>query len=51
MNILMFQGRNVPIVLIDDQPYIKITKINDYFNADLFWSEEKHSIDITYPAQ
>lgn len=50
-NVLMFKGQKVPISLIDDQPYIQITKINEYFKADVFWDEQKHVIEITYPGQ
>jgi len=46
---LMINEQNIPIVFKDDQPYIKITKINEFFNAHIFWDEEKYSIEITYP--
>ncbi|MBP2627383.1 MAG: ErfK/YbiS/YcfS/YnhG family protein [Firmicutes bacterium] len=50
-NVLVMQGKKVPVTLIDNQPYIQITKINEYFEADVFWDEQKHSIEITYPGQ
>lgn len=50
-SVLLFQGRKLPVPTIEEQPYIKITKVNEYFNADLFWNDEKHVIDITYPGQ
>lgn len=46
-NVLMLQGQKVPISLIDDQPYIQITKINKYFKANVFLDEQKHVIEIT----
>lgn len=50
-NVFVMQGQKVPVTMIDDHPYIQITKINEYFKADVFWNEEKHSIEITYPGQ
>lgn len=47
---LLVNGKSIPIVLIDNQPYIKIAKIQEAFNAHVFWDEEKYSIEITYPA-
>lgn len=47
----MFQGKPVPTTIIDEQPYIQITKINEYFNADLFLDTKKHVIEVTYPRQ
>lgn len=49
--IFTIQGRKVPIFLIDNQPYIQITKINEYFNADVYWNKEKYNIEVTYPSQ
>ncbi|MEG6584624.1 L,D-transpeptidase family protein [Dendrosporobacter sp. 1207_IL3150] len=43
------QGQIVPIHMIDDQPYIKITKIYDIFKAYVFWNEKQHTIELTYP--
>lgn len=45
---ITFEGRKIPITLIDDQPYIQITKINEYLKAEVFWDESKHVIEITY---
>lgn len=47
----MIQGKQVPTTLIDDQPYIQITKINECFNAELFWNVQKHVIEVTYPGE
>ncbi len=50
-DILIVQGETVPVFRIHNQPYIQITKINQYFKADVFWNEQQQHIEITYPSQ
>lgn len=50
-DILIVQGEKVPVFRIHNQPYIQITKINQYFKADVFWNEQQQRIEITYPSQ
>ncbi len=42
---------NISTFVINNQPYIQITKINEYFNADVYWDKEKNNIEITYSNQ
>ncbi|MPM72974.1 hypothetical protein SDC9_119950 [bioreactor metagenome] len=39
----------IPYDLIDKQPYIKITQINEYFKAFVYWNQQERKIEITYP--
>ncbi len=50
-NTMTFEGRTIPITVIDDQPYIQINKINEYLKAEVFWDESKHLIEITYQGE
>ncbi|WP_378956378.1 L,D-transpeptidase family protein [Pelosinus sp. sgz500959] len=50
-HIFTIQEKIVPVFLINDQPYIQITKINEYFNADVYWNKGKNNIEVTYPSQ
>ena len=43
------QGKKVPVSLIGDIPYIQITKINEVFQAYVYWNQESRSIELTYP--
>ena len=36
---LVMEGQIIPIIIIGDQPYIPITKIYEYFKAEVFWNE------------
>ena len=46
---LMSKGRTVPYKLINNQPYIQINRINEYFNAFVFWNQQTRRVEITYP--
>lgn len=48
-NTLTIQGKNVPVSLVDKEPFIKINQINEYFNAFVYWNQLEHTIEITYP--
>jgi len=50
-NVFMIQGQKVPVTLINDQPYMQITKINEYFKADIFLNEQTHKLEINDPGQ
>ncbi|HWR06771.1 L,D-transpeptidase [Sporomusa sp.] len=39
----------VPVDMIGQDPYIKITSINQYFNAYVYWNEQAKTIELTYP--
>jgi hypothetical protein len=45
------KGKNVavPITMVDNVPYIKITSINEYFDAYVYWNQKANTIDLTYP--
>lgn len=42
-------GKPLAIIMVDDQPYIQITKIYEYFKAYVYWNEKNRSIELTYP--
>jgi len=44
-------GKNVivPTTMIGSVPYIKITNINEYFDAYVYWNQAVNTIDLTYP--
>lgn len=44
-------GKNVvvPIEIIGSIPYIKISNINKYFDAYVYWNEAAKTIELTYP--
>lgn len=48
-NSVSIEDNNLPVFLIEGQPYIQITKINEYFDAHVYWNKEKNHIEITYP--
>ncbi|TWH49377.1 L,D-transpeptidase family protein [Sporomusa sp. KB1] len=39
----------IPIVMVDSVPFIKITNINQYFNAYVYWNKEAKTIEFIYP--
>ncbi|MGI6093527.1 MAG: L,D-transpeptidase family protein [Veillonellaceae bacterium] len=47
--LLLMKNRSLPYGLIDSQPYIKITQINEYYNAFVYWNQQECKIEITYP--
>jgi len=42
-------NRKVPVEMIGTVPYIKITAINNYFGAYVYWNEQADTIELTYP--
>jgi len=46
---LLLNGKPIPYGLIDNQPYIQITKINEYFKAYVYWNQQAYRIELTYP--
>jgi len=50
-HVLLLQGQKIPIGMIGDRPYIQITKINEYLKAYVYLDEQKHVVEITYPAE
>lgn len=47
--LLKLKDRSLPYGLIDNRPYLKITQINEYFNAVVFFNQQNHTIEINYP--
>lgn len=45
------KGKNVavPVDMVGTVPYIKITNINQYFDAYVYWNEGAKTIELTYP--
>lgn len=45
------KGKNmvVPITMVGRIPYIKITNINEVFDAFVYWNQKANTIDVTYP--
>lgn len=39
----------VPTAMIGGVPYIKITNINEYFDAYVYWNQTMNTIELTYP--
>lgn len=44
------QGKVVPVDYIKNQPYIQITKINEFFNIHVYWNADERLIELTYPS-
>ncbi|VBB08749.1 Hypothetical protein LUCI_4028 [Lucifera butyrica] len=44
------EGNKIPIDLLNGEPYIKITRINEAFNTFVYWNEPMRRIELTYPA-
>ena len=44
------QGKVVPVDYIKNQPYIQITKINEFFNIHVYWNTDERLIELTYPS-
>lgn len=49
--LLLLKDKMIPYGLIDNQPYIKITQINEYFKAFVYWNQQERKIEITYPVK
>jgi Uncharacterized protein conserved in bacteria len=47
--LLMIRDQQIPYGLIDNQPYIQITKINECFKAHVYWNQPERRIEVTYP--
>lgn len=49
--ILTINGKTVivPTAMINGIPYIKITNINEYFEAYVYWNQKANTIEFTYP--
>lgn len=45
--VLTVRGRAVPVCLIDNQPYIKITDINNAFGTYVYWNQGEETIELT----
>lgn len=39
----------VPIIMLDNVPFIKITNINHYFAAYVYWNQNADTIELNYP--
>lgn len=48
---LLLNDKAIPYSLIDSQPYIPITKINEYFNAYVFWNQQAYRIEVSHPVK
>ncbi len=44
------KGQSVPVTVLQGHPYIQINKINEFFDAYLYYNEAAQTIEITYPA-
>ncbi|MGI6092156.1 MAG: L,D-transpeptidase family protein [Veillonellaceae bacterium] len=42
--------RQIPVEIIDNQPYIDTTKLGEYYHAAVTWNEEQQHLDLTEPA-
>lgn len=42
-------GKKLPVSVLDNKPYIQITKIYEYFKAYVYWNELNKTIELTYP--
>lgn len=47
--ILVIQGKQAPVIMVGEQPYLPITKIYEFLRAYVFWNQPAHSIELTYP--
>ena len=48
-SVLVVNNRAFPVENIENQPYIKITKIYDCFGAYTYWNENAGRLELTYP--
>ncbi len=48
-NTLTIQGKNVPVSIIENEPFIKINQINEWLNAFVYWNQLDRTVEITYP--
>lgn len=39
----------VPVIMAGNVPFIKITNINQYFGAYVYWNEEAKTLELLYP--
>ncbi len=42
--------KKIPVQVIDDEPYINVQNIREYFNAAVLWNDEEQVLQLTYPA-
>lgn len=49
-HILRNSIRQIPIEMIDDEPYIDTTKLGEYYNAGVSWNEDQQVLDLNHPA-
>lgn len=47
--ILFIQGKQIPVLVIDNQPYLPITQIYEYLRAYVFLNQQAYTIELTYP--
>ena len=45
---LFIQNKQIPIVMLDNQPYLPITQIYDYLQAYVFLNQQAYTIELTY---
>jgi len=43
------EGKKVPVIFIQNIPYLQINKINDVFGAYVYLNPQSRSIELTYP--
>ena len=46
---LLLEGKVIPVIMIGDQPYIRITAIYEHLQAYVYWDQEASRIELTYP--
>lgn len=46
---LFIQGRQIPVIMIGNQPYLPITQIYEYLRAYVFLNQQTYTIELTYP--
>ncbi|WP_416334052.1 stalk domain-containing protein, partial [Anaerospora hongkongensis] len=46
---LLVQNKPIPIVMLDNQPYLPITQLYDCLQAYVFLNQQAYTIELTYP--
>lgn len=46
---LLINKLAVPVGVVGNQPYIQITKLNEFFQLFVYWNEELHVLELTHP--
>jgi hypothetical protein len=49
--IFTLEDKQIPVFILDNKPYIHITKIYEYFKAYVYWNSVQQTVELTYPCK